>query len=672
MARAHNIPGGTVSQPTTGILLNSTSPAPPPGNQNVKPQSDGAVPLQAVTFYPQPATDALLGVVKPDNTTIILGPDGSLSTFTAGADNLIQAVQQELYVFGLDTGAANAYLVAQAPPPNIIVGSKIVFLALNANTGPSTLTINSSPVGSSAPITKEGNLPLTGGEIDAGQIIEAVFDGTNFQIVGGGSGSISTGGSGGGGGGSGSGSGLGDVIPAGAIDGVNVTFTIPTDGSPGPGGGAGTSSGLRGSAIQTAIGTTITINFPTGSAVGDLAVAFFSCGDPSVTPTPSGWTNLYQTPLDASNWNVLAVSRVLDSGDISAGGVTFAINNGITFDLHAGIAVFIGPLATVREAEGGANVAGIPIVNVTTGNVLSSDTGVYWATNREDPGPTLPAITPASGTAAQLFNASTTNAWSLLAYQAMPGGSLSVSSGFPSPGGGAGEAAAQIIVENSGASGGGGTSGGARGNLYLNGVLQDPLKADPDYALVGTTITMRNPPVAVPSPDSLLWVYLSGSVGPPGPAGGGITTLVGDVTAGPGEGTVNATLAASGVTAGTYEKVTVDGKGRVTVGDSLSAGDIPNIAESQVTNLTADLATLAAAIAAIPSVPTFADIVPSGTKDGVNTAFTLPNTPNPASSLSVQRNGVRQYSPYITVSGANITFLVPPRTTDNIRAQYTH
>lgn len=51
---------------------------------------------------------------------------------------------------------------------------------------------------------------------------------------------------------------------------------------------------------------------------------------------------------------------------------------------------------------------------------------------------------------------------------------------------------------------------------------------------------------------------------------GGIQELTGDVTAGPGSGTQAATLAASGVTAGTYgstsqiPQLTVDAKGRVT------------------------------------------------------------------------------------------------------------
>lgn len=68
-----------MSQPTTSILLNSTAPGAPAGNQNVKPQSDGATPLQSITLYPQKATSSLLGVVKPDGTTTTVASDGTLS-----------------------------------------------------------------------------------------------------------------------------------------------------------------------------------------------------------------------------------------------------------------------------------------------------------------------------------------------------------------------------------------------------------------------------------------------------------------------------------------------------------------------------------------------------------------------------------------------------------------
>lgn len=67
---------------------------------------------------------------------------------------------------------------------------------------------------------------------------------------------------------------------------------------------------------------------------------------------------------------------------------------------------------------------------------------------------------------------------------------------------------------------------------------------------------------------------------------GGSTTLTGDVT-GTGTGTVTTTLADSGVTAGTYPKVTVDSKGRVTAGSALASADLPTytgtITSSQIT-----------------------------------------------------------------------------------------
>lgn len=49
--------------------------------------------------------------------------------------------------------------------------------------------------------------------------------------------------------------------------------------------------------------------------------------------------------------------------------------------------------------------------------------------------------------------------------------------------------------------------------------------------------------------------------------------------------TLNTTLSASGVTAGTYAKVTVSDKGLVTAGGSLTAADIPTLPTSKITGL---------------------------------------------------------------------------------------
>jgi len=73
----------------------------------------------------------------------------------------------------------------------------------------------------------------------------------------------------------------------------------------------------------------------------------------------------------------------------------------------------------------------------------------------------------------------------------------------------------------------------------------------------------------------------------------GSITFTGDVT---GTGTTGSstalTLANSGVVAGTYTKTTVDAKGRVTSGTTLSAGDIPSLDASKITSGTIDAARL--------------------------------------------------------------------------------
>ncbi len=63
----------------------------------------------------------------------------------------------------------------------------------------------------------------------------------------------------------------------------------------------------------------------------------------------------------------------------------------------------------------------------------------------------------------------------------------------------------------------------------------------------------------------------------------GNVTVTGDVT-GSGSGSINLTLANTGVSAGTYPKVTVDSKGRVTAGASLAAADIPSLDWAKITS----------------------------------------------------------------------------------------
>lgn len=61
---------------------------------------------------------------------------------------------------------------------------------------------------------------------------------------------------------------------------------------------------------------------------------------------------------------------------------------------------------------------------------------------------------------------------------------------------------------------------------------------------------------------------------------------------------------------------------------------------------------------------------PSGLQDGVNTVFTLANTPQ-SSSTAVYRNGLREYLGVGYVeSGADIVFTTPPLADDVLTADY--
>lgn len=151
---------------------------------------------------------------------------------------------------------------------------------------------------------------------------------------------------------------------------------------------------------------------------------------------------------------------------------------------------------------------------------------------------------------------------------------------------------------------------GASGASHSAGAVPDPGSS------AGTTRYLREDATWAVPPDT------------------GITQLTGDVTAGPGGGSQAATLP-NIVTAGTNPKITYNAKGQVTAGAALSAGDIPNIAESQVTNLTTDLAAKA---------PSGVDVNSSGQVTATHLASPLP----------VAQGGTGTSSPGI-VAGANVT-----------------
>ena len=83
--------------------------------------------------------------------------------------------------------------------------------------------------------------------------------------------------------------------------------------------------------------------------------------------------------------------------------------------------------------------------------------------------------------------------------------------------------------------------------------------------------------------DGTHWVPQTAPSGGAGGGGSSITALTGDVAAS-GVGSVTVTLSPTGVTSGTYTKVTVDAKGRVSAGMTLTAADIPPLSAGMITS----------------------------------------------------------------------------------------
>lgn len=85
--------------------------------------------------------------------------------------------------FGTDSGAANAYVVTTVAPlgHSLRTGSMIQFVALHANTGASTVNVDGA---GAIAIKKMGSLALVSGDIIAGAMVTAIYDGTNFQMQG--------------------------------------------------------------------------------------------------------------------------------------------------------------------------------------------------------------------------------------------------------------------------------------------------------------------------------------------------------------------------------------------------------------------------------------------------------------------------------------------------------
>lgn len=150
----------------------------------------------AGTSTPAPTyTDS--GGLTPNANPIVLNSRGECSvwyppntsmkfTLTDSVGNLIwtrdQVVQSQLITYyGVDTGAANAYiLTALTPYTSYQDGELVFFLPANTNTGPSTVNINGL---GAIPIVTITGAALGAGQIQAGIMAEMIYVNGNFQLI---------------------------------------------------------------------------------------------------------------------------------------------------------------------------------------------------------------------------------------------------------------------------------------------------------------------------------------------------------------------------------------------------------------------------------------------------------------------------------------------------------
>lgn len=103
-------------------------------------------------------------------------------TVAVGSDALAQDIIKSTAIYATAGGSANAYTVGLPTAPDAYTtGMVIVFKANHTITGSATVNVNS--LGAKT-LKKNISVNLEAGDITNGETIVAVYDGTNFQVVG--------------------------------------------------------------------------------------------------------------------------------------------------------------------------------------------------------------------------------------------------------------------------------------------------------------------------------------------------------------------------------------------------------------------------------------------------------------------------------------------------------
>ena len=168
----------TIGAPTNGMIIYNTTTGFP------QIYDAGAwADLDTGSAVPNAST-TVAGVVEiATQAEITAGTDtgGTGAQVTAVPSNLAVMNQNNPHTYAASTGSANAYVLTLAPAVgSLAAGQRFTFNANFSNTGAATLNVNG--LGATT-IKKFHDQDLANGDIESGQIVEVVYDGTNFQFM---------------------------------------------------------------------------------------------------------------------------------------------------------------------------------------------------------------------------------------------------------------------------------------------------------------------------------------------------------------------------------------------------------------------------------------------------------------------------------------------------------
>lgn len=144
--------------------------------------SDGQIGIVDGSTYDgvnnRTVVDLSVGTLPSPLTLVELAiqPRGATNRYPTSSE-----IQNGGIIYAVDSGSTDTYVITLSPVPSAYTaGMKIYFKANTINTGPATLNVNGLGAKN---IKKNVTEDLADGDVKAGEIVQVVYDGTNFQLL---------------------------------------------------------------------------------------------------------------------------------------------------------------------------------------------------------------------------------------------------------------------------------------------------------------------------------------------------------------------------------------------------------------------------------------------------------------------------------------------------------